>query len=55
MWSTATAIDGWSYIQNRWQPNEWIHVENQTGFAQYAGAQVGWYSAMWQFVNPVTQ
>lgn len=55
MWQTATATDGWSYIQNRWQTTEWIHLENQTGFAQYSGAQTGWYSAMWQFVNPVTQ
>jgi hypothetical protein len=26
-----------------------VHVENQTGSAQYAGAQPGWYSAHWQF------
>jgi glycosidase len=55
MWSSATATNGYSYIQNRWKTNEWIHIENQTGFAQYAGPQTGWYSAMWQFVNPVTQ
>ncbi|MBB6110036.1 Glycosidase [Mucilaginibacter lappiensis] len=54
MWSTATATDGWSYIQNRWQTNEWINIEHLTGYAEYAGAQAGWYSAMWQFVNPVT-
>ena len=52
MWTVATAGSGWNYIQNRWQPNQWIHIENLLGYAQYANAQTGWYSAMWQFVNP---
>jgi hypothetical protein len=26
-----------------------VHVENQTGFAQYANAQDSWYSAQFQF------
>ncbi|RFM27059.1 Ig-like domain-containing protein [Deminuibacter soli] len=54
MWTVAAATDGWSYLQNRWQPSEWIHVEGQLGYAQYSGVQSGWYSAMWQFINPQT-
>lgn len=52
MWSIADAGSGWSYIQNRWQANQWIHIENLLGYAQYSNVQTGWYSAMWQFVNP---
>jgi hypothetical protein len=52
MWSIADAGSGYSYIQNRWQANQWVHIENLLGYAQYANAQTGWYSAMWQFVNP---
>ncbi len=54
MWTLATATDGWSYIQNRWQTSEWIHLEGLTGYAQYSNVQNGWYSAMWKLVNPVT-
>jgi glycosidase len=54
MWSVAVATDGWSYLQNRWLPTEWINLEGLQGYAQYTGAETGWYSAMWQFVNPVT-
>jgi hypothetical protein len=52
MWTIATTGDGWNYIRNRWQSSEWIHIENLLGYAQYSGPQTGWYSAMWQFVNP---
>jgi hypothetical protein len=52
MWSIVDAGSGWSYIENRWQANQWIHIENLLGYAQYSSAQTGWYSAMWQFVNP---
>lgn len=54
MWTVASATDGWSYLQNRWKPAEWINLEGLSGYAQYSGAEAGWYSAMWQFVNPVT-
>jgi uncharacterized protein YjdB len=54
MWTIAAATDGWSYIQNRWQPSEWVHIEGQVGYAQYSGAQAGWYSAMWKLVAPGT-
>jgi glycosidase len=54
MWSIADAGGGWSYLENRWQANQWVHIEHLLGYAEYAGAQTGWYSAMWQFVNPVT-
>ncbi len=54
MWAIAAATDGWNYIQNRWQPSQWINIEGQLGYAQYSGAQAGWHSAMWKFVNPVT-
>jgi glycosidase len=54
MWAVATATDGWSYLQNRWLPAEWINLEGLQGYAQYTGAEAGWYSAMWKFVNPVT-
>lgn len=54
MWTVASATDGWSYLQNRWKPAEWINLEGLSGYAQYSGAETSWYSAMWQFVNPVT-
>jgi glycosidase len=54
MWSIADAGSGYSYIQNRWQANQWIHIQDLLGYAEYANAQTGWYSAMWQFVNPTT-
>ena len=54
MWQSATATDGFIYIQNRWKPDQWVHLENLNGYAQYANPQTGWYSAMWKFVNPVT-
>jgi len=54
MWSLNATGDGWNYIVNRWQTSEWIHIENLLGYAQYASPQTGWYSAEWQFVNPVT-
>ncbi len=52
-WSLPATGDGWNYIQNRWQTAEMVNIEGLTGYAQYNGAQSGWYSAMWQFVNPV--
>jgi hypothetical protein len=54
MWTIASTGDGWNYIRNRWQTGEWVHLENLLGYAQYSGPQTGWYSAMWQFVNPTT-
>jgi len=54
MWGIADAGSGWSYLQNRWQANQWVHIEHLLGYAEYANAQTGWYSAMWQFVNPTT-
>jgi uncharacterized protein YjdB/glycosidase len=53
-WSVSATGDGWNYLINRWQGSERIHLEGLLGYAQYAGAQTGWHSAMWQFVNPVT-
>lgn len=35
----------WFNIQHRWQPTEWVHVENLLGYARYSGPQT-----MWQFV-----
>jgi hypothetical protein len=54
MWQVSATGDGWNYLINRWQSGERIHLENLLGYAQYANAQTGWYSAMWNFVNPVT-
>ena len=53
MWTIADAGTPYNYIENRWQTADWINIEGLQGFAQYAGTQPGWYSAMWQFVNPV--
>jgi hypothetical protein len=53
-WTIATTGDGWNYIINRWQTSQRIHLENLLGYAQYANAQAGWHSAMWQLVNPIT-
>lgn len=52
MWTLAATGDGWIYIQNRWQPSEWINIEGLQGYAQYGGVQPGWYSAMWKLVTP---
>ncbi len=54
MWSIDNAGSPWSYIENRWQANQWVHIQDLLGYAEYANAQTGWYSAMWQFVNPTT-
>lgn len=52
-WTLPSTGDGWFRIENRWKPEQKIHLENLLGYAQYSNAQNGWHSAMWQFVNPV--
>jgi len=53
MWSIASTGDGWDYIENRWQTSDWVNIQNLAGYAQYASAGSGFYSAEWQFINPV--
>ncbi len=31
-----------------------VNIEGLAGYAQYSGAQTGWWSAMWQFVSVPT-
>jgi len=54
-WSMVSAATGWYYLKNVGQTADWIHIEGLLGYAQYASAQTGWYSAMWAFVNGTTK
>ncbi len=48
-WSVETVDATYVWIKNRWQTMQYIHVENQTGFAQ-SGAAIdkAWWSAQWK-------
>lgn len=51
MWKIDNAVDGWSYIKNRWQPNQWIHIENTNSYAEYNNSTPTWWSVMWKIEN----
>jgi hypothetical protein len=42
---SLASADEYVRMQNRWKPDNWIHVEN--GFVQASQAQPGWWSADW--------
>ncbi|TDO82763.1 putative secreted protein (Por secretion system target) [Flavobacterium chryseum] len=52
--NVAKLSNGAVRIRNRWQTGAIIHVENQTGSAQYNGGQNNWDSAQWQFQSTTT-
>ena len=48
--SFAAHAQSFSWIKNRWKPDQYVHIE--TGAPQAGPIQPGWWSAMW-VVEPV--
>jgi hypothetical protein len=46
-WFIEDAGGGFVRFKNSWRQDQFIHVENKPGIAQYGTIQTDWWSAMW--------
>ncbi|MGL1934313.1 MAG: cellulase family glycosylhydrolase [Fibrobacterales bacterium] len=46
-WSIVAINNQHSLIQSAWKPEYAMHIENETGYAEYEGFKTGWWSARW--------
>ncbi|SNS13784.1 RICIN domain-containing protein [Antarctobacter heliothermus] len=50
MLATTASAEGLKRLQNRWKPDQMIHIEH--GQVQVGQVQPGWWSAMWS-IDPI--
>ena len=49
-WILQNTTDGFVRIQSAWKTNNYLHIENQTGFIEQGTIQDSWYSAQWLLI-----